>query len=133
VGADSGGRGQVGGFASRGGRRGAPPPPLLAARLREILRREFGASDAWVVHTPGRCRLEARVGGHTLVLLDGDEATFWAPFYTTAVRNTYRRGLMVAEMAPTQRRRQDLVEILRPFWARASTCEESAEDPAHGS
>jgi len=93
-----------------------PGRPLLVTRLREILRREFGAGDAWVVHTTGRCRLEARDGWRIVVLLKGDEETFWAPFYTAAVRNRFVGGTMIADLAPTQRRRQDLVEILRPLW-----------------
>lgn len=96
-----------------------PGRPLLAARLREILRREFGAADAWVVHARGRCRLEARIGWTTVVLLEGDEETFWAPFYTSVVRTVHVRGEVVAQPAPTQRPRRDLVETLRPLWAEA--------------
>ncbi len=109
----------VQGFTSRLGGRW-PGRPLLVGRLREILRREFGAGDAWVVHTRGRCRLEARDGWRVVVLCEGDEETFWAPFYTGAVRNRFMMGTMVADLAPTQRRRQDLVEVLRPLWARAT-------------
>jgi hypothetical protein len=87
------------------------------ARLREILRREFGVADAWVVHAAGRCRLEARDGWRVVVLLEGEEETFWAPFYTAAVRNRFAGGTVVADLAPTQRRRLDLVEVLRPLWA----------------
>ena len=97
-----------------------PGRPLLVTRLREVLHREFGAGDAWVVHTPGRCRLEARDGWRIVILLEGDEETFWAPFYTAAVRNRFADGHMIADLAPTQRRRQDLVEILRPLWEAAT-------------
>jgi hypothetical protein len=90
-----------------------PGRPRLTARLREVLRREFGAADAWVVTTPGGCRLEARFGWRIVVLLEGDEQTFWAPFYTATVRNVHRRGHLVAELAPTHRRRSELVEVLR--------------------
>ncbi len=107
------------GFISRPGGRW-PGRPLLVGRLREILRREFGAGDAWVVHTRGRCRLEARDGWRVVVLCEGDEETFWAPFYTAAVRNRFREGTMVADMAPTQRRRDHLMEILRPLWTKAT-------------
>lgn len=106
-------------FTSRPGGRW-PGRRLLTARLREVLRREFDAADAWVVFTRGRCRLEARVGWHVVVLLDGDEETFWAPFYTAAVRNRHVNGQMIAELAPTQRRRSELVEILRPLVKTAS-------------
>lgn len=104
-------------FTSRPGGRW-PGRRLLTARLREVLRREFDAQDAWVVHTRGRCRLEARVGWRIVVLLEGDEETFWAPFYTAAVRNRHMNGQLVAELAPTQRRRSELIEILRLLWAK---------------
>ena len=97
-----------------------PGRPLLVSRLRAILRREFNAGDAWVVHAGGRCRLEALVGWRTVVLLEGDEETFWAPFYTAAVRNRHVGGQIVGELAPTQRRRKELSEILGPLWVRAS-------------
>jgi hypothetical protein len=92
-----------------------PGRPLLIARLREILKREFGAIDAWVVQTPGQCRLETRVGWRVVVLLEGHEDTFWAPFYTAAVRNVRRAGRLVAELAPSQRPKKQLAEVLRPI------------------
>ncbi len=97
-----------------------PGRPLLVSRLREILHREFGAGDAWVVHTPGRCRLEARDGWRIRVLLEDDEEIFWAPFYAAAVRNRFAGGQMIADLAPTQRRRRDLIGILRPLWEAAT-------------
>lgn len=107
-------------FTSRPGGRW-PGRRLLTARLREVLRRVFDAGDAWVVHTPGRCRLEARIGWRIVVLLEGDERTFWAPFYTAAVRNRHVDGQIVAELAPTQRRRSELIEVLRPLWAKTAS------------
>lgn len=115
-------------FTSRPGGRW-PGRPLLVGRLREILRREFGAGDAWVVHTRGRCRLEARDGWRVVVLCEGDEATFWAPFYTAAVRNRFMEGTMVADLAPTQRRRQDLADVLRPLWTKATGNGADVSDP----
>lgn len=106
-----------------------PGRPLLVSRLREVLRREFGAGDAWVVHAPGRCRLEARSGWRTVVLLEGDEETFWAPFYTTAVRHRHADGHLVGELAPTQRRRDDLIAVLRPLWARATGGQDTGRSP----
>ena len=93
-----------------------PGRPLLVSRLREILRREYDAEDAWVVHSRGRCRLETRPRWRVIVLLEGNEETFWAPFYTAAVRHRRVGGQMVGELAPTQRRRSELIEILRPLW-----------------
>jgi hypothetical protein len=89
------------------------------ARLREVLRREFHADDAWVVHAGRSCRLEARVQWRVCVLREGEEETFWAPFYTAAVRHRRVGGQMVGELAPTQRRRSELVEIVGPMWANA--------------
>jgi hypothetical protein len=51
------------------------------------------------------------------VLREGEEEAFWAPFYTAAVRHRRVGGQMVGELAPTQRRRSELVEIIRPMWA----------------
>lgn len=115
-------------FTSRPGGRW-PGRPLLASRLREVLRREFDADDAWIVHAPGRCRLEARVGRRTVVLLEGGEETFWAPFYTSAVRNRHVNGQIVGDLAPTQRRRRDLIEILRPLWTKAMAVEPVTDAP----
>jgi hypothetical protein len=96
-----------------------PGRPLLISRLRDVLRREFQATDAWVVQTTGRCRLEARVAFRVVVLLDGQEETFWAPFYTAAVRHRFSGGYMIGELAPTQRPRHELILVLRPMWERA--------------
>lgn len=106
-----------------------PGRPLLVARLREILHREFDASDAWVVHTPGRCRLEARVGWRVVVLHEGCEESFWAPFYTTAVRNRCSGGHLVGDLAPTQRRRRDLLEVVRELWSRAAPTSQASAPP----
>jgi hypothetical protein len=106
-----------------------PGRPLLVARLREILRREFDVPDAWVVTTIGRCRLEARTGWRVIVLLHGEEETFWAPFYTAAVRTVSKRGQMVAVLAPTQRRRTELVEVLRPLCERAGLTRAALVNP----
>jgi hypothetical protein len=93
-----------------------PGRAKLAARLREILRREFGADDAWIVHTGDRCRLEVRVGWRVVVLLDGHAGTFWAPFYTEATRRRPRPGRRSAVQV-TQRGRRELLETLRGLWA----------------
>lgn len=106
-------------FTSRPGGRW-PGRPLLVGRLREVLRREFNADDAWVVHVGRSCRLEARHQWQVLILLAGQEDTFWAPFYTAAVRHRRVGGQMIGELAPTQRRRSELIEVLRPLWVRAT-------------
>lgn len=99
-----------------------PGRPVLAGRLREVLRREFGAADAWVVQTSGRCRLEARVGWRTVVLLEAPEETFWTTFYASGVRQRNVDGTPIAQEVWVQRSRAALVEILRPLWARHVAC-----------
>ncbi|MDR7483691.1 MAG: hypothetical protein QN183_05735 [Armatimonadota bacterium] len=93
-----------------------PGRAKLAARLREILRREFGADDAWVVHAGDRCRLEARVGWRVVVLLEGHARTFWAPFYVEEARRRFRQGRR-PPVRLTQRGRRELLEMLRVLWA----------------
>jgi len=105
-----------------------PGRRLLVGRLREVLRREFSADDAWVVYAGRSCRLEARHQWRVLILLAGEEDTFWAPFYTAAVRHRRVGGQMVGEVAPTQRRRSELVEVLRPLWVRATAGVPAAPD-----
>lgn len=98
-----------------------PGRPLLASRLREILKREFDAADAWIVYAGGRCRLEARIGWRVVVLAEGGDDEFWAPFYTTAVRNRRVGGILVARLEPTQRPRRELEEVIRLLWVGAVT------------
>jgi hypothetical protein len=93
---------------------------MLAARVREILRREHHVVDAWIVCAHDGWRLEARDRGRLIVLHRGDDVSFWAPFYTNAVRNAYVRGELVVVLAPTQRRRAELAALLRAWWDAAS-------------
>lgn len=93
-----------------------PGRAKLAARLRELLRREFGADDAWIVHAGDRCRLEARVGWRVVVLREDDARTFWAPFYAEETHRRFppHRRLPVRL---TQRGRRELREMLGALWA----------------
>ncbi|MDR7554414.1 MAG: hypothetical protein QN157_02280 [Armatimonadota bacterium] len=95
-------------------RRPWPGRAKLAARLRELLRREFGADDAWIVHAGNRCRLEVRVGWRIVVLLDESAATFWTRFYVEAPRRV-RLGRRVLQH--TQRGQRELRELLSGLWA----------------
>lgn len=93
-----------------------PGRAKLGARLRELLRREFGADDAWIVHAGDRCRLEARVGWRVVVLREDDARTFWAPFYVEETHRRFRPGRRLP-VRLTQRGRRELLEMLRVLWA----------------
>lgn len=103
----------------RGGR--WPGRPLLASRLREILRKQHQVDDAWIVRAHDGWRLEVRRRGRVTVLHRGDDVGFWTPFYAGAVRNAYVRGQLVLVLAPTQRRRTELAEVLCRWWNAAAT------------
>ncbi len=72
-----------------------------------------------MVRAAAGCRLEARVGWKVVVLRDAPEESFWAPFYSAAVRNQYRDGHLVGVLAPTQRRSQEIEALLRGMWRQA--------------
>lgn len=76
----------------------------------------FGARDAWVVRTPGRCRLDARVGGRQVTLLDDDEDAFWARFYAPVDRERAHLGERYVTVEQWRRSPADLAAILRPYW-----------------
>ncbi|MCL6551755.1 MAG: hypothetical protein K6W08_01330 [Firmicutes bacterium] len=91
-----------------------PGRAKLAARLRAILRREFGADDAWIVHAGDRCRLEVRVGWRVVVLLEGPTTTFWTPFYVETSGRA-RGGRRASQR--TQRGQRALRALLEGLWA----------------
>src|SRR4030066_115543 len=72
-------------------RSGQKHGPLIA-QLRDILQRDFGAQDAWIVRPPGRCRLDVRVGGRQVTILDDPEDAFWGRFYTPLARERMHLG-----------------------------------------
>lgn len=93
-----------------------PRQQRLVARLREILRREFGCQDAWVIVSSGRCRLEVRVDARRVTLLDDAEDAFWARFYTPVQRERLYLGERILRMETWRKPASELVAILTPYW-----------------
>lgn len=95
-----------------------PRPQRLIQQLREVLRRDFGCQDAWVVSTGGRCRLDVRVGGRQITLLEDDENTFWARFYAPVERERLYLGEQLIEVRQWRKPADELSAVLMPFWIR---------------
>jgi hypothetical protein len=93
-----------------------PKQQRLIAQLRDILRREFGAQDAWVIRTPEGCRLDVRVAGRQLALLAAPEDDFWARFYRPVERERRYLGERYVDVEQWRRAPADLAAILRPYW-----------------
>ena len=93
-----------------------PKQRRLVAHLRDILRREFGCQDAWVVFSGGRCRLEVRVDARRVTLLDDAEDAFWGRFYEEVQRERLHLGERMLEKEAWRRRPADLIAILTPYW-----------------
>lgn len=93
-----------------------PKQQRLAAQLRNVLRREFGAQDAWVIRTSAGCRLDVRVAGRRVVLLEAPENAFWARFYHPVEREHLHLGERYVDVEQWRRRPADLAAILRPYW-----------------
>jgi len=81
-----------------------------------VLRRDFGAQDAWVVRTPAGCRLDVRVDGRTVALLEDAEDAFWARFYLPVARERLHLGERRLEIEPWRLAPADLAAALRPYW-----------------
>jgi hypothetical protein len=93
-----------------------PKQQRLIAQLRDVLRREFGAQDAWVIQTPGRCRLDVRVKGRRVVLLEAPEDDFWAYFYQPVERERRHLGERYVDVEQWRRSPAELAVILRRYW-----------------
>ncbi len=93
-----------------------PKQQRLIAQLREVLRREFGAQDAWVMRTSAGCRLDVRVAGRKLSLLEAPEDDFWAQFYEPLERTRLHLGERHVDVAQWRRPPGELAAILRPYW-----------------
>lgn len=93
-----------------------PRQRRLIAQLRDILRRDFGCQDAWVVVSSGRCRLEVRVGGRRAVLLEDAEDAFWGRFYEPVQRERLHLGERVVETEIWRKPAPDLVAVLTAYW-----------------
>lgn len=93
-----------------------PRQRRLIAQLRDILRRNFGCQDAWVVVSAGRCRLEVRVSGRRAVLLEDAEDAFWGRFYQPVQRERLHLGERVVETETWRKPGSDLVAVLTAHW-----------------
>lgn len=109
-----------------------PKQRRLIAQLREILQREFGCRDAWVILSGGRCRLEVRVGGERVTLLEDAEDAFWARFYAPVQRERLRLGERVVETEIWRRPTPALVAILTLYWREGVRARRSRESPESG-
>lgn len=93
-----------------------PKQRRVVAQLRDILRREFGCQDAWVVVSGGRCRLEVQVAGRRVTLLEEPEDVFWARFYLPVQRERVHLGERLVETVTWRRPTADLISLLTPYW-----------------
>ncbi len=93
-----------------------PKQQRLIRDVRDLLQREFGCQDAWVVQAGGRCRLEVRVDGRQLLLMDYPEEEFWARFYMPVERERVHLGERVVQFLQWRKPAADLVALLTPYW-----------------
>jgi len=93
-----------------------PKQQRLVNDLRDVLRRAFGCQDAWVVAGNGRYRLEVRVAGRQITLLDDDDEAFWARFYTPVQRNRLHLGEEVTQTLLWRKSRDELADVLSGPW-----------------
>ena len=87
-------------------------------KIRQVLRRAYGADDSWVVQSGGECRIEVLVGGHRAVLHADEEARVWSEFYRKVMRIYTRGGEFRRVEVLRPRRIREITEILRPYWER---------------
>jgi len=93
-----------------------PKQHRLAAQLRDVLRREFGAQDAWVIRTAVGCRLDVRVAGRRVVLLEVPEDDFWRQFYRPVEREHRHLGERYVNVEQWRLPPAELAATLRPYW-----------------
>jgi hypothetical protein len=93
-----------------------PKQQRLIGQLRDVLRRQFGAQDAWVIRTPGGCRLDVRVAGRRIELLAAPEDEFWAQFYRPVEREYHHLGERLVSIEQFRLPPADLATVLRPYW-----------------
>lgn len=92
-----------------------PEQQRLIRQLREVLRREFGCQDAWVV-VGRRYRLEVRVRGRQVILLEDAEEPFWARFYEPVERERVHLGERLIEVRQWRKSLEELASVLMPHW-----------------
>ncbi len=95
-----------------------PKQQRLIRQLRDVLRREFGCEDAWVVRASGGCRLEVRVQGRQVTLLEDPEEQFWARFYMPVAQERVHLGERVVHVLQWRKPAAELVALLTPHWLR---------------
>lgn len=93
-----------------------PKQRRLIQDLRNVLQRDFGCQDAWVVTRDGRYRLEVRFGGRVRVLVEDDEEPFWARFYVPLTRERFHLGEPVTEVRQWRKSPAELSALLREYW-----------------
>lgn len=93
-----------------------PKQQRLIAQLRDVLRREFGAQDAWVIRTAAGCRLDVRVAGRRIALIEAPEQAFWAQFYEPVEREYRHLGERRVHVEQWRRSPAGLAAVLRPHW-----------------
>lgn len=93
-----------------------PGQRRLVEDLRDVLRREFGCQDAWVVNAGGRCRLDVRIRGRQVSLLEDLEDRFWAMFYVPVERSRLHLGERIVQLRQRRKPHADLVAVLTPYW-----------------
>ncbi|OFX12789.1 MAG: hypothetical protein A2V59_03725 [Armatimonadetes bacterium RBG_19FT_COMBO_69_19] len=69
------------------------------------------------MRTPGRCRLDVRVGGRQMTILDDLEDAFWGRFYAPLERERMHLGERRIEVEQWRLGGRALAELLRPYWA----------------
>lgn len=84
--------------------------------MRDVLRRDFGAQDAWIVRTAAGCRLDVRVAGRAVSLLEDTEDRFWARFYAPVERERLHLGERHVEIEQWRLKATELAAVLRPYW-----------------
>lgn len=95
-----------------------PKQQRLIRQLRDVLQREFGCQDSWVVRGGDRCRLEVRVRGRQITLLEDVEEQFWVRFYMPVERERVHLGERVVDVQQWRKPTADLVAVLTPYWLR---------------
>jgi len=93
-----------------------PKQQRLVNDLRNVLRGAFGCQDAWVVAGDGRYRLDVRVAGRQITLLDDHEEAFWTRFYTPVQRNRLHLGEEVTQTILWRKSRDELADVLSGPW-----------------
>lgn len=95
-----------------------PKQQRLIHHLREVLRRDFDCQDAWVATTGAYCRLEVRIRGRQITLLEDAEDLFWALFYTPVERERMHLGERFVEVQLWRKSPKELSALLIPYWTR---------------